>query len=456
MADEDNNIPQTPVKPQLHLTHYITKISASTIPLHPTDSPRSPLSPSQSTLFIINNQDLLTEILLFLPPKSLLRFQCVSKLWLSIISNPNFRRLHSLRNRTSSAAATALFLYRVFIWVPEFSFICINNKPRDFHSMRVITANLSNLREGFPWRIHSCNGLMCLDPYDNENTEFVIYNPTTHQQRLIPLPDSAENRHSMRDLNLAFDPLKPDYYKIVCVWMMLPEIILRFSVYSSDTGVWKETDQYYEFEYEWDDEIGVEENLSASSQDLGILFKYGIYLNGAMHWASEVGDFLCFDLYNDRFKPMPSPLIPSDRWRRKIKYFGESDGHLHLVQTYGPRATLFDILEMENDYSNWTVKYRVDLDLLIARYPLIVNEEYDPAEVKRYRFRIPSFIVDEKEKKVKLVISVPGKVISYDIINKKVVEHMEINPPDALFFGENITLYDWIDAHKHLETLACV
>ncbi|XP_071911983.1 F-box protein At5g07610-like [Coffea arabica] len=447
MADEED-------KPQLRLTHYTSKISGTT-PLHSAVSPLPP-PPSPSTLSIINNEDLLTEILLCLPPKSLLRLQCVSKLWLSIISRPNFRRLHARRNPTSSAAATNLFFYRVFCWVPEFNFLCLSNSLEDVNSMRVITSNLSNRREGFPWRIHSCNGLICLDPYDDESTKFFMYNPTTNQSRFIQLPDSPEDRHSIRDLSLAFDPLKPDHYKILCVWMRLPEIVLRFSLYSSETGVWKETDESYEFDFEWDEELDEDDNLSSMFNSINVLFKYGAYLDDAMHWANADGDFLCFDLWSERFKPMPSPLIPDDQWRRNILYFGESGGHLHLIETYSPRATLVDVLEMESDYSKWYVKHRVDLDFLIAEYPLIVNEAFDPDEVERYQFRVPSFVADEKENKAKLVLSLPGKLISYDIITKKVVEHVEINPPGALYFGENLTLYDWIDAHKHLETLACV
>ncbi|CDP16130.1 unnamed protein product [Coffea canephora] len=52
-------------------------------------------SPSASATIIARNEDLLTQILLKLPPKSLLRFQCVSKQWLSLISDPVFRRRHS-------------------------------------------------------------------------------------------------------------------------------------------------------------------------------------------------------------------------------------------------------------------------------------------------------------------------------------------------------------------------
>lgn len=50
---------------------------------------------SESAQHIASNEDLLTELLLHLPPKSLLRFQTVSKHWLSIISSPQFRRLHT-------------------------------------------------------------------------------------------------------------------------------------------------------------------------------------------------------------------------------------------------------------------------------------------------------------------------------------------------------------------------
>lgn len=42
------------------------------------------------------NEDLLNEILLRLPVKSLMRFKCVSKNWLAHISNPYFCHSHTL------------------------------------------------------------------------------------------------------------------------------------------------------------------------------------------------------------------------------------------------------------------------------------------------------------------------------------------------------------------------
>ncbi|KAL6139493.1 hypothetical protein ACLB2K_057797 [Fragaria x ananassa] len=47
---------------------------------------------------VANTEELLTEILVRVPARPLVRFKCVSKHWLSLISDPRFCRLHTLQN----------------------------------------------------------------------------------------------------------------------------------------------------------------------------------------------------------------------------------------------------------------------------------------------------------------------------------------------------------------------
>ncbi|KAK4279360.1 hypothetical protein QN277_011154 [Acacia crassicarpa] len=56
------------------------------------------------------NEDLLIEILIRVPAKSLIRFKCVSKRWLSIISHPEFCPRHALHHPSSKVSG--IFLRR--------------------------------------------------------------------------------------------------------------------------------------------------------------------------------------------------------------------------------------------------------------------------------------------------------------------------------------------------------
>lgn len=63
---------------------------------------------------VAGNADLLSEILLWLPPKSLLRFQAVCKDWFSIISSRTFRQLHCRRKLTSGKVDGLFFCWWVY------------------------------------------------------------------------------------------------------------------------------------------------------------------------------------------------------------------------------------------------------------------------------------------------------------------------------------------------------
>ncbi|XP_040964778.1 uncharacterized protein [Gossypium hirsutum] len=64
---------------------------------------------------IAYNQDLLTQILLRLPTKSLIKFKSVSKLWQFIISDPDFCLSHTRHHhRNGFLSPTALLLKGLF------------------------------------------------------------------------------------------------------------------------------------------------------------------------------------------------------------------------------------------------------------------------------------------------------------------------------------------------------
>ncbi|KAK9286946.1 hypothetical protein L1049_015354 [Liquidambar formosana] len=67
---------------------------------------RSLHSPAAET--VAGNGDLLSEILLRLPVRSLMRFESVSKKWLSLISDPHFAQDHTRRHNPNSDSSGLL------------------------------------------------------------------------------------------------------------------------------------------------------------------------------------------------------------------------------------------------------------------------------------------------------------------------------------------------------------
>ncbi|KDO57291.1 hypothetical protein CISIN_1g0401572mg, partial [Citrus sinensis] len=125
-----------------------------------------------SSFVIANNDDLLIEIIVRLPTKSIFRFKCVSKHWLF----PYFRHLVS-----------GLILHRSSCLInPEHDFVPLTNKP--------ITAPLkclNFLKHPSGLRIqNSCHGSLCYSSFRDRHLEHDCYicNPTTKQFVKLPPP----------------------------------------------------------------------------------------------------------------------------------------------------------------------------------------------------------------------------------------------------------------------------
>ncbi|XVF11270.1 hypothetical protein REPUB_Repub08aG0012400 [Reevesia pubescens] len=166
-------------------------------------------APSKSAEAIANYNDLLSEILIGLPVKSLLRFKSVSKGWYSIISDPNF-----CRRLLPPDSVADLFLSGTFWLKLEYEFVPLTDKSFDapFKSL-TFDDNTAGLRI-----LQSCNGLLCctcIHAYSSKH-DYYIYNPTTKQFFTLPqLP--TEEKITVYGFGFAIDPAKSPYYKVVFI-----------------------------------------------------------------------------------------------------------------------------------------------------------------------------------------------------------------------------------------------
>ncbi|XP_060172302.1 F-box protein At5g07610-like isoform X1 [Lycium barbarum] len=397
---------------------------------HPADFPASITK-------VTGNIDLLTEILLFLPPKPLIRFQTVSKHWFSIISAQRFRQLHCRKKHSSGKVDGILFCW----WVYGNNYVdfipfnnCMSKKqkgiiPLAFKNI-VVNSTSSKIEH-----LHSCNGLFCIGfnmGVENDQV-YYVYNPSTNKRRLVPLP--CTKPREVMVMNLAFDPKVSDYYKLVCV--IKSDEIYEFSVYSSETGVWRESMEILDIKQQY-------------------FIAQGVFLNGCMHWVSEMLSFLRFDLDSLSFRAMPSTVIPSGVLKRNIRYFGQFSGHLHLIEVYGFMSMSFDVLELETDYSKWFVKYRVDLSSLHIAYPLMLSEELDLLDVNRRTCNVVCVVVDDKEKTTRLLVSTPDVIVEYDTRRMTIKEVTSVENGKIPVMWEDVSVFEWYDTHQYVETIACV
>ncbi|XP_059635773.1 F-box protein At5g07610-like [Cornus florida] len=348
-------------------------------------------TPSSAATIIASNDDLLTEIIVCTPVNSLIRFKSVSKHWFSLISASHFSLLHTMRrpNRRPSG----LFL-RKAPSIPssfaktEYEFVSLSNS--NFSGAPFRSLNFADAPSGIQIS-QSCNGLLLCCTLRKETRNYYIYNPTTKQYSTLPVPHSGAKSSTVFGVNLAFDPLKSIHYKVICVRSTAPSVYC-IDEYSSETRSWRSCGDPF-----------------TTSHDR--VLTDGVFWNSSVHWISPSGASLRFDIDHECLGTMPMiPAVSGDRGPRRDTYFGQANGHLHLIETYGNLTTQFDVFEMERDYSKWFVKYSVDLVGILNAFP----EMEQRGCIHYYAYCILSLVREDHEDESSLLVHVPGgKVLSY-------------------------------------------
>lgn len=374
-----------------------------------------------SAAVVAEADDLLIEILARLPVKPLLKFKCVSKRWLSLISNPQLSFSHSQFHRGLKPSPTAILINDFYYSTPDFRII-----PLDPSATQKVELSLDFLNFPRISILQSCNGLLLLSSSflvspsemflpdygrsvhrsssvvteDDRGIAYLLCNPTTRQFKKLSFPSPLKEKmripypllnyqHRVVFVCFAFDPKRSPYYKII-VMIKLNKSFVEIYIYSSETDTWtsRTTDVT---------------DLCMDIEFSPIGFHNGFYCNGAIHWYRKVGhpSAVYFDLDNEIFKKMALPP-ELDVW-----YFGESDGHLYVI---GGLVDLFlpldyVVLEMAADYSEWFVRYHINLQSM--------REE--SSELSWKVCEVLSIICAKDEKESVVVVLVDGVVMSYKV-----------------------------------------
>ncbi|KAL0304055.1 UNVERIFIED_CONTAM: hypothetical protein Sradi_6273600 [Sesamum radiatum] len=186
------------------------------------------------------------------------------------------------------------------------------------------------------------------------------------------------------------------FYKVVCVRdSELAGELFQIEVYSSESGAWR---------------------VSGEPFDSSASFQHGVYWNGSVHWINEEAE----EILNTWTMLRPGAVDGYGYpYGRNVGYFGESCDHLHIIVSYDTETAL-DVYEMERDYSEWFVKYRVDRTAVAAAFP----------QMRYGHFSVFS-LVRGKEECSFLLLRTPSKVVRVNLVCNTFEEIFY--PRDALF-----------------------
>lgn len=243
--------------------------------------------------FKILYEEVIVEILLRLPVKSLVRFKCVSKRWLSLISDPRFAEWHF--KRASEHAQRVLFSSRT-----EVRFLDFNELFRDSTALKqlVVPFKQPNRRVRI---LGTCNGLVCVSLYNHK--DFYLWNPSTAVYRKLPDPwiKQSGDTHTYRD-GFGYD-LSSDDYKILVATCHDDSLVTaaQVLVFSLKTNSWRHIQH---------PGLGYPYACIFSSR----WESAGTLCNGALHWKVHLAEpyfcdsIIAFDLSEEKFRKVPMPM----------------------------------------------------------------------------------------------------------------------------------------------------
>ncbi|KAK4283605.1 hypothetical protein QN277_000538 [Acacia crassicarpa] len=242
-------------------------------------------------------KEVIVEILLRLPVKSLLRFRCVSKSWLSLISSPRFRELHFQGPSKHS--------HRVFVSAQQ-RFQSIDFDAPFHDDSAIVKFNFPRPTTPANLKIMgSCRGFLFLVA-DKKQKHF-LWNPSNGVCRKIPPldPDIFVYMYGF-----AYDESTDDYIIVI-----ISDFLAFFSLKANS---WEILDDECEYTYQIDQPTP------------------GSILNGAIHWFAlcsrepepECFTIIAFDIKSKTLREIPVP----DDFEYGLGILGSVAGCLTLTE----------------------------------------------------------------------------------------------------------------------------
>uniref|UniRef100_A0A0E0CB05 Uncharacterized protein n=1 Tax=Oryza meridionalis TaxID=40149 RepID=A0A0E0CB05_9ORYZ len=329
-------------------------------------------------------EDMLTEILVRLPYKSLARFQCVATSWRRLISGDYLRRRLPL--------ITSGVLYQEGRGGgggggegrrrQAYTYACASGGGD--HGGGVAEADMGF----FPGHetstiIDGCNGML-LYYASHPATAFHVVNPTTRRWARLP-PPRGKTLLSV----LAFDPSASPHYRVVCFTGWLPRGA-SVEVFDSEGGAWRD----HELDFGLDTDA-----MSATMH----------YFDGAIHVLAYSGHVVRIDLGTMACAVTALPAPVSCRARA-----GHCRGRLRYASSDGTRLKFWELKNAAT--SEWALKHELGVNDLVA------GEASGAVQAVTFLF-----MAFHPEREV-VYLWTPWKLVAFDMEKRRVEEEWEVGP----------------------------
>lgn len=238
--------------------------------------------------------EMMEEILLRLPVKSLKRFKCVCLSWRSLISESLFTLKHALMLEASKATTYKTSPYGVITTSRYHLKSCCVHSLYNEPMANVFEHDGELLGRDYYQVVGTCNGLVCF--HVDYNKSFYLWNPTIKVQQRLPGSDLETGDEVVVNYGFGYDESEDDY-KIVALLQQRHELKTEAMIYSTRQKLWRSSSN----------------TCFPSGVVLANKSRSGIYINGTLNWAathslsSSVSTIISYDMSRDVFNELLGP-----------------------------------------------------------------------------------------------------------------------------------------------------
>uniref|UniRef100_A0ACD5WIK9 Uncharacterized protein n=1 Tax=Avena sativa TaxID=4498 RepID=A0ACD5WIK9_AVESA len=333
-------------------------------------------------------EDVLSEILVRLPHKSLARFQCVSTTWRGLIAADYLRRrlplitsgvlFHDAPRDGASRGRQQAYTYAC-------ASSSSSSSSGDNGDGGVAEADDMAFFSchGTSSIIDGCNGLL-LYYASSPRQAFHVVIPTTRRWAALPSP----TKKTLLSV-LSFDPSASPHYRVVCFTGWLPRGA-TVEVFDSERGAWRE----HRLDFGLDSDA-----MSATMHCYG----------GALHVLAYSGHVVRIDLATMACTVTALPAPVSYRARG-----GHCRGRLRYASSDGARLRFWELVDAGK--SEWTLKHELGISDLVpddGSSSLLLPQDTAPPT-----FLFMAFHPDREV----VYLWTPGKLVAFDMAERRVEE----------------------------------
>ncbi|XP_047324151.1 F-box/kelch-repeat protein At3g23880-like [Impatiens glandulifera] len=282
--------------------------------------------------------EIISDILIILPVKSLIRFKSVCKSWRALISDPIFVKAHLQGNIQDKDYASHRLIMKTD--TPHYDL-----KSCSLSSVLNEESSITCL--DYPWEhpprsiriIGSVNGLVCIRVDLSLYTSLYIWNPSTGKAKR--LPDYGSTIYAeIISYGFGYDEANSDY-KVVIIYLIIRPFDRSYNpqgkIYGLKSDSWRKIDDFY-----------------MRSQ----LYAYCTFVSGSLNWAVSGGTILSLDLSKETCSETELPFYLEEEM--VCGNLGNLSGSLcQLSYVYGMMKIDLWVMKQFGKVESWSKMYSI-------------------------------------------------------------------------------------------------